>query len=99
MAAVAKMSDEPDYVAREEAFGKNRETMQFQFRLELLKFALVLYIIILLKFRSSQNQIGKVCKSFFASPGHLDGQFSWLTCVPNLKENVEKNLKPQIGKL
>ena len=49
--------------------------------------------------RSSQNQIGKVCSSFFSCPGHLNGQFSWLTCVPNLKEKVDKNLKPQLGML
>jgi len=49
------------------------------------------------KFRTSKNQIGRVCKSFFNSPGHLQKQFEWLTGNTVMKENVEKNLKAQIG--
>ena len=37
VAAIAKISDETEYEAREEVFANNREILQFQFRLDLFK--------------------------------------------------------------
>ena len=36
---------------------------------------------------------------FFKSPGHLQKQYEWLTGDTVMKDNVEKNLKPQIGRI
>ena len=48
-------------------------------------------------FRTSTNSISRILKRFFESPLHLASQFNYLTKAGDLTDQVEKNLKKQLG--
>ena len=46
---------------------------------------------------SSSKYLGNICRGFFLHDGHLGGQFQYMTNTPPLNQNIEENLRIQLG--
>ena len=80
---ISKASDETEFQKRESIYSKYREEMQHEFR----------------EAAKNDCKISQIVRGFFLDKFHLAYHFEYLTGVPSLFKNVEKNLASEVAKM